>query len=83
MFLPLRGDLDQALVSTLRQLWDDVSDTVLIENHGVTPDWGCNPFLVTQLFSMRTVSLDLLQSCRSVDTDTRYKPILKLKIIIM
>ena len=24
---------------------DDTMDTVLIENNGFAPDWGCNPFL--------------------------------------
>ena len=28
----------------LQQLCDDTSDTVVIENNGVTPEWGCNPF---------------------------------------
>ena len=26
-------------------IWDNDSDTVLIENNGVAPDWGYNPFL--------------------------------------
>ena len=30
--------LQQALASTLQKLCDDPSDTVLIENKGVTPD---------------------------------------------
>ena len=41
----------------LQQLCNDASDTVLIESNGVTPDWSCNPFLVTPLSSMRTVQL--------------------------
>ena len=36
--------LHQASASTLRQLCDDASDTALVENNGVTPDLGCNPF---------------------------------------
>ena len=28
----------------LGQICDDASDTVLIENNGVAPDWGCNTF---------------------------------------
>ena len=32
---------NQASVSALRHY---ASDTVLIENNGVAPDWGCNPF---------------------------------------
>ena len=39
-----RARLHQASVSTLLQISDDASNTVLIENNGVTPDWGCNPF---------------------------------------
>ena len=41
----LRTRLHRASASMLRQLSDDASDTVLIENDGVAPDWGCNPFL--------------------------------------
>ena len=29
----------------LRQRCDDTSDTVLVENSGVAPEWDCNPFL--------------------------------------
>ena len=36
--------LDQASASMLQQLWDDVSDSLLIENNGVASEWGCNPF---------------------------------------
>ena len=28
----------------LQQLCDDTSNNVLIENNGVIPEWGCNPF---------------------------------------
>ena len=28
----------------LRQFCNDTSDSVLIKNNGVAPDWGCNPF---------------------------------------
>ena len=28
-----------------RSINDDVSDTVLIENNGVAPEWDCNLFL--------------------------------------
>ena len=38
-------------VSTLRQLCDDASESVLIENNVVTPDWA------TPLLSMTTESL--------------------------
>ena len=40
----IRVGLHQASASTLRQLWDDASNSVLIENNGVAPEWGCNPF---------------------------------------
>ena len=40
LFIP-----NQASVSMLRQLCDDTSDTVLIENNGVAPEWGCKPYL--------------------------------------
>ena len=40
----LRAHLHQTSVSTLQQLCDDASDSVLIENNGVTAEWGCNSF---------------------------------------
>ena len=40
----IRARLYRVSVSMLRQLYNDASDTVLIENNGVAPDWGCNPF---------------------------------------
>ena len=39
-----RACLHQVSASTLQQLSDDTSDSVLIENNGVTTEWGCNPF---------------------------------------
>ena len=33
-----------ALASTLQQLCNDACDSVLIENNGVAPEWGCNLF---------------------------------------
>ena len=41
----LRARSRWAPESTLWQLCDDASNTVLIETNGVTPEWGCNPFL--------------------------------------
>ena len=46
--------LHQVSESMLRQLCNDTSDTILIENNGVTPEWGCNQF---SMFSIRTVLL--------------------------
>ena len=40
----VRDHLHQASPSMPRQLYDDASDSVLIEHNGVTPDWGCNTF---------------------------------------
>ena len=58
-----RGEIvHQTSASTLQQLCDDASDTVLIENNGVTPEWAATYFLLTPLFSMRTESLGSLQS---------------------
>ena len=37
-------------MSTLRQLCDDTSDSVLIENNEIAPDWGCNAFQAAPLF---------------------------------
>ena len=45
----------------LRHLCDDTSDSVLIENNGVTPEWAATHFQVTPLFSMRKKSLALSQ----------------------
>ena len=38
--------LHQVSASMLQQLCDDVSDSVLVENNGVTPEWGC---VITEL----------------------------------
>ena len=40
----VRAHLHQASASTLQQLSDDTCNSVLIENNGVTPEWGCNLF---------------------------------------
>ena len=40
----VRAHLHQASASTLRQLCDDDSSTVLIENNRVAPKWVCNLF---------------------------------------
>ena len=63
--LYIRARLHQATESALQQLCNETSDTILIENNGVTPDWGCNPF-----------SLVSSQSCCSVDADAWYKRVL-------
>ena len=38
-----RAHLHQASASTLRQLCDEASDSVLIENNGVVLEWGLQP----------------------------------------
>ena len=43
-FAFVRFRLHQKSASTLRQLCNDASNTVLIENNAGAPDWGCNPF---------------------------------------
>ena len=40
----VRARLHQASASMLRQLCDDACDSVRIENNGVAPEWGSNPF---------------------------------------
>ena len=51
-----RAHLHQVSVSTLQQLCDDTSDAVLIENNGVTSEWGCNPFSsVSIVFSENSI----------------------------
>ena len=40
----LRDHLHQASASMLRQLCNDTCNSVLIENNGVVPEWGCNLF---------------------------------------
>ena len=44
VILALRAHLHEASASMLQQLSNDVSDSVLIENNGVTLEWGCNLF---------------------------------------
>ena len=61
----LRTRLHRASASMLRQLYDDASDTVLIENNGVAPNWGCNPFLSDFILSnensITSIITELLQ----------------------
>ena len=40
-----RARLHRESASTLRQLYDDACNSVLVENNRVTPEWGCNQFL--------------------------------------
>ena len=64
----IRARLHQASVSMLRQLNHDASISVLIENNGVTPDWGCNPFSSNSFVTTRKQSLQRLcfYTCLSV-----------------
>ena len=52
----------------LQQLCNDTSDTVLIENNGVTSEWGDNPFLSDSIVfnenSIASVIAELLQRWR-------------------
>ena len=52
-----------------RQLCGDTSDTVVIENNAAAPKKVAIHFQASPLFSMRTGSLALSQSCRSVFAD--------------
>ena len=52
----LKADLHQVSASTLRQLWDDAGDSVLIESNGVAPEWGCNPFSSDSIVTVRNSS---------------------------
>ena len=52
----LKAGLQQVSVSTLRQLSDDASDSVLIESNGVAPEWGCNPFSSNSIVTVRNSS---------------------------
>ena len=61
--------LHQASVSTLRQLCNGASGTVLIENNGVARKRVATHSGVTPLFSIRIVLLASLQNCRSIDAD--------------
>ena len=65
----LRARLHQASASTLRQLCNDACNSVLIENNGVAPEWGCNLFSSDSTDLMRTESQPSSQSCCSVDAD--------------
>ena len=42
--LKVKDHLHQALALTLRQVCNDMSNSVLIANNGVTLEWGCIPF---------------------------------------
>ena len=62
--------MGQASASTLRQLRDDVNDSILIENNEVTPEWCYNP-IFKQLHCFQWE-----QNCyhhHSVDADARCK----------
>ena len=65
----VRARLHQVSASMLRQLCYDASDSVLIDNNGVT----CNGLQchsgAAPLFLMKTVLLASLQSCHSIDAD--------------
>ena len=39
-----KAHLHHASASMLRELSNDACDSVLIENNGVAPEWGCNLF---------------------------------------
>ena len=58
----VRAFLHQVSASTLRQRCDDASDTVLMENNGVAPEWGCNQSLrdITVLCNCRVVAMLML-----------------------
>ena len=73
----IRTRLHQASESMLRQLCDDASDTVLIENNGVAPEVTTH-FQATPLFSIRTVLLVSSERCCSIDADARCKQALKM-----
>ena len=79
-FLSIRAHLHQASASMLRQLSDEACDSVLIENNGVTPEWVATYryFEAIPLFSMRTESQALSQSCRSIDADAWCKRALNI-----
>ena len=62
--LVVRARLHQASALTLRQLYHDAWDSVLIENNTVTPDGIATHYQVTPLFSMRTESQASSQSWR-------------------
>ena len=44
MWLVFRACLHKTSASILWQLCDDPSNSVLIENDRIAPEWGCNPF---------------------------------------
>ena len=71
-----RARLHQALAPTLRYFCNDASDSVLIENNGVTPEWVATHFQVTPLFPMSAT-----QSCRRVDADAWCKRTLRNPVL--
>ena len=56
----LRVRLHRTSESMLRQRCDDTSNSVLIENNGVPPDWGCNSTIFNEN-SVASVIAELLQ----------------------
>ena len=74
-----RVHLPQARASKLWELCNDASDTVLIENNGVTRKWVATPFWSDSIvFSMRTGLLASSQSGHSIYSDAWCKQILIL-----
>ena len=65
----VRARLHWASVSMLWQCCDDTNDTGLIKNNVVASKWVATPFWSDSIVSMRTESLQSLQSCRSIDAD--------------
>ena len=56
-----------------KKLCDDASDTVLIENNGVTRKWVATPFWIDSIVFSKNNIARSSQSCRSVDADARCK----------
>ena len=67
----------------LRQLCNDASDTVLIENNEMSQEWVATQSGVTLLFSMRTVLLVSSHICLSIDADTWCKRALNNMVMPM
>ena len=65
----VKARLHQASVSTLRQLCNDTSDSVLIETMELLENGVATYFQAIPLLSMRRELLASLQSCYSIDVD--------------
>ena len=69
----LKDCFHQASESMLRELCDNASDPVLIENNVVVPEWDCNSFSSDSIVFNENSIASVITECRSVEADAWYK----------